>query len=89
MDELKKLMENAGVKEAVTGTTPHVTGANGSTYSVYLDDPTRVVIGKDGSSVAEAALSDGKVIDTSIQDPRAVLEALIAWSGTFKDEWNN
>lgn len=85
MDELKKLLENAGMAEAGLGTTPHIKGANGSTYSVYLDDPNSVTIGKNGSTVATGELSNGIIVNDDIQDPRAVLEALVAWAATFKE----
>lgn len=81
--------KSKGLKESkeklnIRGTTPHVR-SKGKSYSVYLDDPKKVTIGKDGVEIATATRNNGRVSGAKIDDPKAVIEALIAWAGTFKD----
>ena len=81
VDELKKLLENAGIREnEIEGDTMHVEDAHGNTYSVYFDEHDVVTIGKNGSEVAVGEAGGGGVAGTSIQDPGALIEAVIAFA---------
>ncbi len=54
-------------------------GADGVTYSVYTDETNRVVIGADGVEFAVGVLLKGRVVETSIQDPASLIQALLAF----------
>ena len=82
--EKDRLLELAGViTESEIKNTP-MAKMNGKDYTVYTDDPKRVVIGKHGAEVAEATIRNGKVVDVKIDDPSAVIEALMAFARKVK-----
>ncbi len=83
MDELKKLLENAGMREA--GFTKslewHADDGSGNTFSVYIDErDNRMYVEQDGRNIAMAVLGGGGVMDTSIQNSALLMEALWAFA---------
>ena len=87
MDELKKLLENAGVQEA--GFTKslewHADNGSGNTFSVYLDErDQRMYVEQNGRNIAMAVLSGDGVKDTSIQNSALLMEAL--WAFALQDD---
>ena len=89
MDELKKLLENAGMDEAVSDWTPQasqdlsVEDDSGDMYTLSFEDRKEgetMFLDANGVTVAMAQVGGAGFQGGKIKDPNAVLDALYAFA---------
>ena len=84
MEELKKLLENAGVpiRENDGDLAYRVEDdGSGDSYALYFNaNDGQMFVEENGVGVAMAVVGGGGVMDTSIQNPRGLMNAIFAFA---------
>ena len=84
MDELKKLLENAGILNEGSHNEWHVEDSSGDQYAIYFtseDSPTdEMFVEANGIAIAHAVLGGAGIMKSDIKDPNALMEALFAFA---------
>lgn len=81
MDDLERLKEMAGLFENDGDEAYNVEDASGDGYAMYYrGHDARLFVEKNGVGIASASVSGGGVLEASVRDPGALLEALWAFA---------
>ncbi len=87
MDELKKLLENAGMDEAVADwaqqTEFNVEDKSGNSYSLEFEDrggEETMFVQANGITVAMATVGGAGSMNAKVKDPNALLDAIYAFA---------
>jgi len=83
MDDLKKLLENAGVPvmESDGDLAYNVEDASGDGYAIYYREHDGMMFAeKNGVGIASATIEGGGVGTANVRDPAALMEAVFAFA---------
>ena len=89
MDDLKKLLENAGMGEAVSDwsaeqqTNYQVSDDSGHTYEIIFQDnggEEQMLVQANGNTVAWGNIGGAGMMDTKVRDPDAFMDAIFAFA---------